>query len=319
MKEIIDTWVGKGVAVEQGVFKLKVWCEDEKLQGLAIAKSFNGTIELAEIEGKYLDNNKYEFQLKNHISNSPDITPLTHIHVNFTLQDQCSKLIAEWSTNEGVIGNAQLFRAGNWDKTYLDLPIAFHKSRIILSLFFHSIYKYLYLLFLIFIAAAPLFNLLPHRVSVIETIILTIPLVYFFRTELFSVIKDMRIQKAGPFEFKEQSSDKSRFDSVMEQLAKEFKPEDLTLFAELSEFFVLKTKSILWIINSYDKQFSYNEFKSLCLNQGVQEDNIEATLNALKDGLAIEVDILNNIVVSERGKDYLNYEARKMELARSIE
>ena len=314
MNPTVGNWSGLGKDTESGVIRLKIWESDQILHGIALVKSNTGNIAIVELLGKEENESKSTFELTGFISSNPDAPPVTNAQIFTELKNDESELHINWSTSDGVFGTGVLRKAQFWANFYLNLPSYFHKTNTYLRKLLRSNFKYIYFLLVLLVVLLPIFGFVSNRLSVVEALILSAPLIFLFRGELRKFAKDMQLSKLGPIEFQEQTSRATDIEKIKHLITEKYTPDKAALLLTLSEFYVLNTKRVLWAIHMQNKYISMEEFKVLCKQQGIAEDNINTTLEALINGLVLGRDNSNMLYLTNNGKEYLEFEQQKMEI-----
>jgi hypothetical protein len=146
------------------------------------------------------------------------------------------------------------------------------------------------------VAAFVLDGLHWFRISYPGLMAALIPALYLYRYELTAMIRLFGLTEAGPFKFQAPVSQDL-------QLIIQQQVQDAMLFVTLDQFFVPRTKSILfWMAQT--EPVDQAQFNAFAAQIGVPQENIEVTRNVLLMSGCVAIQE-NRLVLNERGRRYV--------------
>jgi hypothetical protein len=198
-----------------------------------------------------------------------------------------------WSTDIGTSGVCKLERSNeSWLKWYS------RSISIKLGWFVQRWRGKIYALILVIVTAAAMTQRV--KLSVMSLVLLLLPAPFLFShhlARLAGIFQGVHIKKIGPIEF-DQNPPTAEIVAIATQHAHEN-----VAFAQLNQFFVLRTKILLAIL-VHGNGMSLAEFGQLAGSFGVPPENVETTLLAIRQmGCAQVVD--GRVIPLEWGRRYV--------------
>lgn len=304
-------WSGYGEGVTVSGIHVRIKESDEGLKIYALAKTLDAENEVIEFDGRLESKIKANLELLSYVSDNPENIPPRNVHVTLEAKPDTEQLEGKFATDIGTHGTVRLRKARRWGRFLLSIPFVFHRAYRHLKRFTHKRFRYGYFSLVITLSVLSVLGMIPSKMSAVEAIVLLVPLLFMFSDSIRQIITAMAVRKFGPVEFQEQAkpSPELNLPQLVTALHGEF-GDKVTLFSALTEFLVPKTKSLLRLIISLNRNISMSEFNALAKKLGVPDENLTPTLQALVSGECISVNELGEVVVKDAGKQFLDFEVR---------
>lgn len=302
-------WCGVAESYTSAHLKVKIIVKGNDIQLYALTNAFDGTNELITLSG-VLKEEKADLELVSYLSDEPDDIPPNSANITLEHDKSADTIEGRFITNQGTSGTIKLKRGGFSTKLLFFIPIGIHYLYKRNKRFIKHRIGVIYFLLLILLATMSVIGFFPEKISVTESLVLSIPLLFLFSRDITKVISDLRVSKLGPIEFKEQNKPNKEVNipKLINNLQEDF-GENLPLFTALFEFFVPRTKILLKHLVENGRSLTLEEFTNIAINIGIQRSNIDATLQALISGQCIEVNKDGLVTITDTAINYLKFES----------
>lgn len=301
-------WVGYVQGTNRGKIFVRMKSSNEALTGDIVFKDIAYGTAVAKIKGR-LSNSQitadlFDFAFAKHFP----LVPQTG-QISMTISEDNSEVSGAWATDIGTHGQCRLFKINFLKAFSVTLP-SLYRVFLRIKQWFKANLKYLYLFFTLLITIASLTGLLKDKIGINETIILIIPLLFLFKTEIRDFFLITRLKKIGPVEVQEQPVTPAgiNMQRILDRLFQDY-GNSLPLFFYLNRFFVPRTKAILQILAVYPS-FQRQQFDSNARVLGIEENNIQITYDVLVQNGCLKVESDGGICVTDFGRRFLEFENR---------
>lgn len=281
-----------------------------RIYSYALVKSYKGHNDVIEFFGEEINGGKVQLTMTNYYSNNQTMLLPTNLSVELSYDEKNDSISGNWSSDIGTSGQVELKRANWYEKTLMSIPLSIQISYRKLLLFISL--RNIYLLFVLFINILSILGYLGNKLNTVEALLLILPLFYLYIDNLIILlyrIKFTGITRLGPLEFGVQPSKPNLpIEIMLKNLDKQF-GSNLNYFLFLSRFFVPRTKMLLAEISSLNRGITYPEFVQMAKNKYIPENNIRETFEALIGTGCIKIDGKRVIIIEEKGKEFLKFQA----------
>ena len=288
--DLTGIWRGYLAGSNRGRIAVRLRQKGKNLESRAVFFDYQFGPVLVPLRGR-LEGRKAEFRLLGFIGFAP-LLPLDG-QLSITFDENFKAAEGTWSTDIGTSGVCKLERANE-----SRLKWHYRLTRIKLGWFVQQWRGTIYALLLVVVAAAAMTQRV--QLSVVSLILLLLPAPFLFShhlARLIGIFHGSGIRKIGPIEF-DQNPPTAEIVAVATQQAHEN-----AAFAQLNQFFVLRTKIVLAIL-AHGNGMSLAEFGQLAGSFGVPAENVETTLRAiLQTGCAQVVE--GRVIPTEWGRRYV--------------
>lgn len=229
--------------------------------------------------------------------------------ISLNISEDNNELSGAWATDIGTHGQCRLFKS-NLSKAFPVFLLPLYRFILLIRRGIITNLKYLYLVFSLIIVIASATGILKEKISISETIILTIPLIFLFRNEIRNFFIITGLKKIGPVEFQEQPVAPVGINQeTISVFVREY-GDLFSYFVILNKFFVPRTKAILRILAAELSPVSREYFERLAQMLGIEENNIQVTYDVLIQYRCLEIDQDGRIRISDEGRRFLEFENR---------
>lgn len=299
-------WVGYVQGTNRGKIFVRMKSLNDALTGDIVFKDIAYGTAAAKIKGR-LNSSQITADLFDFVFEKRfPLEPQTG-HISMTISEDNNEVSGVWATDIGTHGQCRLFKINFLKAFSVSLP-SLYRAFLRIKQWLKAYFKYLYLFFTLLITIASLTGLLKDKIGINETIILIIPLLFLFKTEIRDFFLITRLKKIGPVEVQEQSVTPAgvNMHGILDRLSKDYE-NLLPSFLYFNRFFVPRTKAILQILAVYPC-FQRQQFDSNARLLGIEENNIQITYDVLEQNGYLQVEPDGRICVTEIGRRFLEFE-----------
>jgi hypothetical protein len=311
-KDFAGWWTGQRVSAQFSKVTLRIKEKNGQLTAYGYARTTQSEVEILELEGSINTDNKVHFDLINYVTDNPNTTPPIKAKITAALQESPTReLEITFVTAIGTHGSFSLRPSRFIHKIPFIIPLAIHVIYRHIKSYLRLKLRYLYMLFVISMAVFSIFATTGNKISVIEAILLALPIPFLFTDKIKDLVLSLSLRKIGPLEFQSQSNTGSAIHptQIINDLSKEF-GQDVVLFSYLNQFFVSRTKSVLRWMVANNQPISQLEFIHIAKGLGVAEKDMQATMDALRNSGCVKMDNNGRLYVDDKGKSYLLFESK---------
>ena len=301
-------WAGYIYGTNRGKIFVGVKNLGDAVKGDMVFKDFQFGTSIIKFKGR-LNNNQIRADIFDFVFSRPlPLEPQTG-QISMVISEDNNEISGTWATDVGTHGQCRLFKINFLRAFPISLPFLYRMILIIKRWVMTNL-KYLYLVLSFLVLIASITGVLKEKISITETIILMIPLIFLFRKEIRDFFLITGLKKIGPVEFQEQSGAPV---GINQETIRSFVHEYGELFPHfviLNQFFVPRTKAILRILATETSPVPRQYFDRLAQMLGIEEGNIQVTYDVLVQNRYLEIDQDGRIRITEIGRKFLEFESK---------